>query len=361
MAARRYARCLQKLNFNVRLKNFRVVNVLGTCHMPWDIKIVNFSERYKKEASYEPELHPGVTYKLYTPKATLKIFSTGSITVTGKCLGKGITEHYFGSTFYVLTYSNRRLLYSAVAAASVSFVQLAIEHIFPLLYEFRKIRVPREPVPAISKDKVLEADEEEEIMDDDAMALIEDEGDLFDVQNAIEKEDQDLVAVDGADSDQIDDDDTDDSGDDFEVVGDDIECVPPTKAKRSRHEHSSGKKQEQQQKGYQRRKQSLTTRNLNANKRQRKPQVLRDASGVTYSSTAEMKRSLFGTVRGSSSTNKSGASSSTGMANNIKSSSNISNSKLLAAAAANRRKRPFGKAANDPREDIMMVSDDDEE
>lgn len=33
--------------------------------------------------SYEPELHPGVTYKLKIPKATLKIFSTGSITVTG--------------------------------------------------------------------------------------------------------------------------------------------------------------------------------------------------------------------------------------------------------------------------------------
>ena len=35
-----------------------------------------------REASYEPELHPGVTYKIKYPKATLKIFSTGSITVT---------------------------------------------------------------------------------------------------------------------------------------------------------------------------------------------------------------------------------------------------------------------------------------
>lgn len=34
--------------------------------------------------SYEPELHPGVTYRLTNPKATLKIFSTGSVTVTGK-------------------------------------------------------------------------------------------------------------------------------------------------------------------------------------------------------------------------------------------------------------------------------------
>lgn len=33
--------------------------------------------------SYEPELHPGVTYKLKDLKATLKIFSTGSVTVTG--------------------------------------------------------------------------------------------------------------------------------------------------------------------------------------------------------------------------------------------------------------------------------------
>lgn len=83
VAARRYARCLQKLGFNVRFHNFRVVNVLGTCSMPWGIKIVAFSECYKRQACYEPELHPGVTYKLDTPKATLKIFSTGSITVTG--------------------------------------------------------------------------------------------------------------------------------------------------------------------------------------------------------------------------------------------------------------------------------------
>lgn len=84
IAARRYARTLEKLGFRARFHNFRVVNVLGTCSMPWAIKIVNFSEKYREAASYEPELHPGVTYKLRYPKATLKIFSTGSITVTGR-------------------------------------------------------------------------------------------------------------------------------------------------------------------------------------------------------------------------------------------------------------------------------------
>ncbi|XP_038209894.1 TATA box-binding protein-like 1 [Zerene cesonia] len=106
IAARRYARALQKLGFQVRFRNFRVVNVLGTCRMPFGIRIIAFSKKYK-EADYEPELHPGVTYKLYNPKATLKIFSTGGVTIT---------------------------------ARSVSDVQSAVERIFPLVYEFRKPR-----------------------------------------------------------------------------------------------------------------------------------------------------------------------------------------------------------------------------
>jgi TATA-box binding protein (TBP) (component of TFIID and TFIIIB) len=50
VAARRFARCLQKLGFKARFNNFRVVNVLGTCSMPFAIKIMAFSERYKESA-----------------------------------------------------------------------------------------------------------------------------------------------------------------------------------------------------------------------------------------------------------------------------------------------------------------------
>ncbi len=60
-------------------------------------------------------MHPGVTYKLQHPKATLKIFSTGSITVT---------------------------------APSVANVQIAIEHIYPLVHEFKKPKdPPKDPKP----------------------------------------------------------------------------------------------------------------------------------------------------------------------------------------------------------------------
>ncbi|KOB73995.1 Tata-box binding protein, partial [Operophtera brumata] len=127
IAARRYARALQKLGFQVRFQNFRVVNVLGTCRMPFGIRIISFSKKYK-EADYEPELHPGVTYKLYNPKATLKIFSTGGVTIT---------------------------------ARSVNDVQSAVERIFPLCRAARARRIeapalPAPPRPARDATRTLE-------------------------------------------------------------------------------------------------------------------------------------------------------------------------------------------------------------
>jgi transcription initiation factor TFIID TATA-box-binding protein len=107
VSARKFSRILQRLDEkykNIRIKNWRIVNVLGTCTLPFAIKITPFSQAFR-EASYEPELHPGVTYKIKYPKATLKIFSTGSITVT---------------------------------APSVANVESAIKHIYPKVFDFQK-------------------------------------------------------------------------------------------------------------------------------------------------------------------------------------------------------------------------------
>ena len=71
-------------------------------------------------SSYEPELHPGVTFKMRQPKATLKIFSTGSITVT---------------------------------APRVQNVQEAIEKIFYMVYEFQKPKGKHEEEKMAAKEK----------------------------------------------------------------------------------------------------------------------------------------------------------------------------------------------------------------
>lgn len=125
IAARRFARQLQKLGFNTRFTNYRVVNVLGTVTLPFAIRITQFSRDHPNQASYEPELHPGVTYRCKDPKATLKIFSTGSITIT---------------------------------APSVTNVRLAVEHIYPLVShdDYKKPKSKEdisEPIPKILPSK----------------------------------------------------------------------------------------------------------------------------------------------------------------------------------------------------------------
>uniref|UniRef100_H2Y7Y2 TATA box-binding protein-like 1 n=1 Tax=Ciona savignyi TaxID=51511 RepID=H2Y7Y2_CIOSA len=88
-SAKKFARRLSKIGFRVKFADFRVVNVLAVCKMPYAIDINQFSRANRgRHCSYEPELHPGVTFRDTTTKATLKIFSTGSVTVTARSVEK---------------------------------------------------------------------------------------------------------------------------------------------------------------------------------------------------------------------------------------------------------------------------------
>jgi len=87
---------------------------------------------------YEPELHPGVTYRIKEFKATLKIYSTGSITVNGKKIIKEIRKKMFVSISYRNIYS---LNYILSTAPSEAIVKLAIEHIYPLVLPFGRNKI----------------------------------------------------------------------------------------------------------------------------------------------------------------------------------------------------------------------------
>jgi transcription initiation factor TFIID TATA-box-binding protein len=82
IAARRYCRLLQRMQFKVKMTNYRVVNVLSTCNLAYGINIKKLAEKFQKDCSYEPELHAGATFRLKDLKATLKIFHTGNLTIT---------------------------------------------------------------------------------------------------------------------------------------------------------------------------------------------------------------------------------------------------------------------------------------
>uniref|UniRef100_A0A087XYH4 TBP-like 1 n=1 Tax=Poecilia formosa TaxID=48698 RepID=A0A087XYH4_POEFO len=103
LGARRLARCLQKLGFKVRFSAFRVVNVLAVCSMPFAVHLVDFTKNNRPIASYEPELHPAATYRIKNLKATVQVFSTGSLTVTGMLLSQNVNKTHPSSSFMLIS------------------------------------------------------------------------------------------------------------------------------------------------------------------------------------------------------------------------------------------------------------------
>ncbi|VDN29243.1 unnamed protein product [Gongylonema pulchrum] len=86
-AARGVGRMVQKIMGKladvVRIRNYRVCNVLATCKMPFGIKVEELAQKYPECSQYEPELSVGLVWRSTSPRATLRIHTTGSITVTG--------------------------------------------------------------------------------------------------------------------------------------------------------------------------------------------------------------------------------------------------------------------------------------
>lgn len=75
IVSRRFARQLQRLGYN-----FKIHNCHGSVLLPFQIKIKEFSQAHQ-EASYEPELHTGIIYKVEAFSATLRIHRSGNMTI----------------------------------------------------------------------------------------------------------------------------------------------------------------------------------------------------------------------------------------------------------------------------------------
>nr|6NJQ_A Chain A, TATA-box-binding protein 1 [Arabidopsis thaliana]6NJQ_B Chain B, TATA-box-binding protein 1 [Arabidopsis thaliana] len=108
MAARKYARIVQKLGFPAKFKDFKIQNIVGSCDVKFPIRLEGLAYSHAAFSSYEPELFPGLIYRMKVPKIVLLIFVSGKIVITG---AKMRDETY-----------------------------KAFENIYPVLSEFRKIQ-----------------------------------------------------------------------------------------------------------------------------------------------------------------------------------------------------------------------------
>ena len=109
VAAKKYAMFIRLCDFPDAIfheSNYRIQNITATCDVGFPIRLEGFLYANQAISTYEPELFPGLIYRMTDPKVVLLVFVSGKIVVTG--------------------------------AKDVGDVSAAIDNIYSSLWDFRK-------------------------------------------------------------------------------------------------------------------------------------------------------------------------------------------------------------------------------
>lgn len=125
LAARKYARIIQKLGFPAKFMDFKIQNIVGSIDVGFCLRLECFHTCHSQFSSYEPELFPGLIYRLHEPKVVLLIFVSGKVVITGE---KKILIQFLNLLFKIFTGAKLR-----------TEINEAFEKIYPILKNFKKV------------------------------------------------------------------------------------------------------------------------------------------------------------------------------------------------------------------------------
>ncbi|XP_022719934.1 TATA-box-binding protein-like [Durio zibethinus] len=67
LAARKHARIIQKLGFDVKFKNFKIQNMVASYDFTYPLNLTRLGNFHSAVSIYEPELFPGLIYRMKNP------------------------------------------------------------------------------------------------------------------------------------------------------------------------------------------------------------------------------------------------------------------------------------------------------
>lgn len=83
-ASRKYAKIVHKLGYDkAKFKEFTVQNIVASCDVHFPVSLEELAFAHSQFCSYEPELFPGLIYRMIKPKIVLLIFVSGKVVLTG--------------------------------------------------------------------------------------------------------------------------------------------------------------------------------------------------------------------------------------------------------------------------------------
>jgi transcription initiation factor TFIID TATA-box-binding protein len=128
LACKKFHYIIERVGFKPKeYMDFKVQNIVGTADCGFPIRLEGLVYAHSAFASYEPELFPGLIYRLVSPRVVFLIFVSGKIVITG--------------------------------AKKESDLSNALTKLYPVLVEFKKVHTaPFPPVnPAITGPPAVQA------------------------------------------------------------------------------------------------------------------------------------------------------------------------------------------------------------
>jgi len=117
LATKKIAYILERVGFQPSSHiNFKVQNMVGTVDVGFPIRLEGVAFSHPTFSSYEPELFPGLIYRLVQPRVVLLIFVSGKVVITGAKTEDQLVE--------------------------------GLKKVYPVMLEFRKVNVA--PTPGTS-------------------------------------------------------------------------------------------------------------------------------------------------------------------------------------------------------------------
>lgn len=101
-ASRKYAKIVHKLGYEkAKFKEFTVQNIVASCAVNFPVRLEGLAHAHSQFCSYEPELFPGLIYRMIKPKIVLLIFVSGKVVLTGAKVRQDIYDA-FDNIYHVL-------------------------------------------------------------------------------------------------------------------------------------------------------------------------------------------------------------------------------------------------------------------
>ena len=104
----KFGRAISKLGFSVTVKpeDLKLSNVVASCDVKFAIKLEGLAYEHGTSANYEPELFPGLIYRMQVPRVVLLIFVSGKIVMTGAKTEEDILRAF--KVIYPVLYKYRK-------------------------------------------------------------------------------------------------------------------------------------------------------------------------------------------------------------------------------------------------------------